>query len=591
MKFSKKIKLVREQMRFSGIDAYIVPSSDPHASEYLPEYYKTREWISGFKGSAGTLVITQKKCALWTDGRYFIQAEKELAETDIIIIKMGMPSEPTISQWLIAELDDDFSVGFNGLQMMTSEVQRLQKHLKHKNVKIDFTSNIIDKIWLDRPYLPSEKIYIHDDIYNGATSSEKIQRIKDKMNALGASSHLITKLDDIAWVLNLRGNDITNNPYFLSYLFISNEKVILYVDPLKLNKKIIEKLHSNHIKVKLYEDLLNDLGGLKCLKAIMLDKSATPYFIYNSLENRCKVIDHRNPSTDFKAVKNDVELKHLENCYIDDGVAVVKFLSWLSNVGMESLTEIDIDTKITAFRSENPLMRGKSFDTIAAYKDHGAIMHYKATADSAYTIEPKGLLLIDSGAQYLNGTTDITRTVAMGPLTEEERTDFTLTLKSMLALSRAVFLEGATGTHLDTISRMNMWEHAMDYKCGTGHGIGYFLGVHEGPGRISMNLSDVPLVPGMVFSNEPGVYRNGKHGVRLENIIYVVPHLENEFGRFLRFETLTMCPLDLDAIDLNMMTKVEKDQLNAYHEKVKNLLSPKLNAVEIKWLENATRAI
>lgn len=592
MQIQKKIKLIREQMKLSKIDAYIIPSSDPHASEYLPEFYKTRQWASGFTGSAGTLVLTLKEAALWTDGRYHIQAEKELANTEITLVKDGLPGQPSISEWIIEKVGDKFNLGFNGMQMMTSEVEKLMSAFEYKTVSYDFTSNLVDKIWLDRPLLPVEKVFMHPDKYIGDTTENKLKRIRESIDAIGASSHLITKLDDIAWITNLRGNDIENNPYFLSYLFITMDYAYLYVDPLKLNEEIIQKIHMGGIKVKHYDDLVKDLAALSCKKAILLDKSATPYYISKSLSSRCKVINHSNPSTLFKAQKNDVELSHIRQCHIEDGLSVVRFMIDLEKkIGNVSMTEFNIDEMITQRRAENPLYIERSFSTIAAYRDHGAIMHYKASPENAYTLEPKGFLLVDSGGQYLNGTTDITRTIALGDLTEQEKKDYTLTLKSMMALSSATFLAGTTGTQLDTFARMHMWSSCMDYKSGTGHGIGYMLGVHEGPHRVSTNLSPVALTPGMILSNEPGVYRAGAYGIRLENILAVKQHAENEFGSFYKFETLTMCPFDIRAIDESMLTDQEKEQLNSYHKTVYDTLSPYLNEEEKAWLKDATASI
>ena len=590
----KKIKLIREQMANFEIDAYVVPASDPHASEYLPEYYKTREWASGFTGSAGTLIITKSRSGLWTDGRYYIQAEKELEGSGIELIKMGQPGSPTMALWLKAEFDSQCRIGFNGFQMMTSEAENLEQHLKALGIQpvYDHTANIIDKLWLDRPHRPCETVHIHDLKFAGESATDKLNRVREKVKAYGACCHMISKLDDIAWLLNLRGNDILNNPYFMSYLFIKEKGATLYVAPLKLNAETIEYLRGHDVEVKHYKDIIKDLEALDCEQAILIDKTATAYHFQDLLNGRCKILNHRNPSTEFKATKTATELEHIRQCYKEDGAAVVRFLYWLqSNVGQTDIDEIDIDEKITGFRQENPLYAGKSFDTIAAYKDHGAIMHYRATPETVYAIKPEGLLLVDSGGQYQHGTTDITRTVAVGPLSDQEKFDYTLTLKSMMALSRAIFLEGATGTHLDPIARQVMWSKSMDYKSGTGHGIGYFLGVHEGPQRISMHLSDVPLTPGMVVSNEPGVYRTGVSGVRLENILAVVPYTKNEFGTFLTFETLTLCPFDTTAIDVTLLDEIEKAQLNAYHQLVREHLTPLLEADVAKWLEMATEPL
>lgn len=581
-----KIKLILQEMENEGIDAYIVPASDPHASEYLPAYYKTRQWASGFTGSAGTLVITKDIQGLWTDGRYYIQAEKELAGSGIQLFKAAEPNVPSYKAYLADHLKDGATVGFNGYQMMTQEVLDLVRHFEDKSVNINFTSNVIDKIWLDRPYIPCEKVYQHDVVYAGESTLSKLNRIKTEMNKAEASCHLITKLDDIAWVLNLRGSDIDNNPYFLSYLLITPNDTILYVDPLKLNEDIITYLHDNGVKVKLYEDLEEDLSQSLCQKGMMVELGTLPYHLYTIIKAHYKVIAKVNPSTLFKAIKNDIEIENLKECYRKDGVAMVKFLCWLDdNIGKTPLDEINVAEKLKSIRETNPLMRGTSFDTICGYKDHGAIMHYRAVEGTAYTLEPKGLLLIDSGAQYLNGTTDVTRTVALGALTEQEKFDYTLNYKCTMALTRAKFLEGATGTHLDTIARMQMWENEMDYKSGTGHGVGFHLGVHEGPQKIAMILSEARLMPGMVVTNEPGVYRAGEYGIRLEDTLVVVPHTENAFGRFFKFHNLTRVPMDIRAIDFTMLSDMEKAELKSYQEAVYNALEKDLNDREKQWLK------
>lgn len=586
------IKHILQEMSNENIDAYIIPSSDPHASEYLPAHYKTRQWASGFTGSAGTLVVTKDKQGLWTDGRYYIQAAQELSGTGIDLFKAAEPDVPSYKEWLAQTLPAGATVGFNGFQMMTQEVLDMLECFKAKDVTLNYTANIIDKLWLDRPYIPCEKVYLHDVAYAGEDTASKIGRVREAMKSAGATCHLISKLDDIAWLLNLRGSDIENNPYFLSYLLVLEEETLLYVDPLKLNEDIVDYLHANGVKVKLYEDIVEDLPTMPCAAGMLLDFASTPYHLYTLMKDRFKLIHQDNPSTGFKAIKNATEIEQLKACYRQDGIAMVNFLCWLDEaIGSETLTESSVAEKLKGFRMENPLMRGTSFDTIAGYKDHGAIMHYRAEPGKDYTLEPKGLLLVDSGGQYLNGTTDITRTVALGPLTDEEKRDYTLNLKCTMALSNAVFLEGATGTHLDTIARMQMWAHGMDYKSGTGHGVGFHLGVHEGPHRISMNLSPVRMVPGMVVTNEPGVYRAGKHGVRLEDTLVVVPHVENAFGRFFKFDNFTKVPMDRRAIDVSMLSASEIETLNAYHADIYATLESGLGEKQRQWLREMTRPL
>ncbi len=592
MNTNDKIRLIREEMAQSNIDAYIIPSSDPHGSEYLPEYYKTRQWVSGFTGSAGTLVITQTESGLWTDGRYFIQAEEELKPSEIKLYKMRMPNTPSIHQWLLEKLPQGATVGFNGFQYATKDAELLKHELRDKKVRLDFKTNIVDKIWLDRPYLPTEKVFIHDEVYAGRSAKQKIEQVRAKMLEDGSDYHFINKLDDIAWILNLRGSDIKNNPYFLSHLLIDKEITYLYIDILKLNDKIINYLHENNVKVKLYEDLLDDIQLLTEGGNLSLDKRFVPYQIFHDIDKKLVVTDKSNYSSEFKAVKNETEINHLKSCHVQDGVAMLRFMKWLDeSVSLGSVTEISADEQLTKFRSDISTYFSKSFDTIAAYRDHAAQMHYRASSESQYKLESKSLFLVDSGGQYLNGTTDITRTFALGTLSEEEKRDYTLVLKGMIQLSLAIFLEGSTGSNLDILARKPMWDQCMDYKCGTGHGVGFFMGVHEGPQGLAMVWNSAPLKPGMILTNEPGIYKSGRHGIRTENTLLVVPHRETEFGAFYKFETLTVTPIDTRPVIVSMLTDDERLWLNQYHKRVYDTLRPHLSREDAAYLEQVTVAI
>ncbi|MBF4694603.1 aminopeptidase P family protein [Fusibacter ferrireducens] len=592
MNTNDKIRLIREEMMQSKIDAYIIPSNDPHNSEYLPDYYKTRQWVSGFTGSAGTLVITQEESGLWTDGRYFLQAEDELKGSEIELYKMRMPNVPTIHEWLNLKLPSGSTIGFNGFQYSAHDAEMIKSELKDKKIKLDFRTNIVDKIWLNRPYLPTEKVFIHDEVYAGESAKRKIEHIRANMVKNECDYHLINKLDDIAWLLNLRGSDIKNNPYFLSYVLIDKEITYLYIDILKLNDKIINYLHENDIKVKIYEDVLYDLQDLEEGKRIVLDKKAIPYQLYHDIDRRCQILDQPNHSTTLKAIKNEIECSHLRDCHIQDGVAMLRFMKWLDEtVPTGNITETIADEELTQYRSEISTFFSRSFDTIAGYKDHAALMHYKAKPETEYTLKPESLFLVDSGGQYLNGTTDITRTFALGPLSDEEKRDYTLVLKSMIQLSKAIFLEGTTGTNLDILARKPMWDNGLDYKCGTGHGVGFFMGVHEGPQGISMVYNTIPLESGMILTNEPGIYKSDRHGIRIENTLLTVPFKTTEFGKFYHFETLTMTPIDMRPVVKALLTDEEIEWINQYHQTVHDALRPHLSKEDAAYLEKVTQAI
>jgi len=585
-----RIEGLRSLMKERSIDAFIIPSSDNHGSEYVSDYFRVRQWISGFTGSAGTVVITEKEAHLWVDGRYFLQGEQQIQGTEYILERMGEPGVKTYTQWICDNVKTGGTVSFNGKVFTVSQLHDLEESFKEKGIKTKPEEDIFDIIWKDRPTMPNKKIFVHEDSYAGKTVEEKLTLVKEEMKDINVNNLLLASLDDIAWLLNLRGGDVECNPVFLSYFLISDDKYILYVDKEKLNEKIINLLSSKSISIKDYNDIVSDLKLIK--GNITFDPSKTNVWLKESINKEVNTIEKRNITTDLKARKNSVELKNIENAHIKDGVAMVKFIKWVKeNVNNEEITEISAAEKLKELRAEGEDFIDISFDTIAGYGPHGAIIHYKASEESSLKLQPKGLFLVDSGAQYLDGTTDITRTIALGELTEEEKEDYTLVLKGHLNLSTAIFLEGTPGCSLDVLARRALWSKGLDFKHGTGHGVGYLLNVHEGPQGIRRELNPIALEEGMIVSNEPGVYKADKHGVRIENLIAVQEKEKNDFGKFMCFKDLTLCPYELDAINISLLNEDEKSWLNDYHKKVLEKLSPYLLEDEVLWLKNATKEI
>ena len=590
MNINSRIESLRKVMKEKHIDAFIIPSSDNHGSEYVSEYFRVRAWISGFTGSAGTVVITLKEAHLWTDGRYFLQAADQIKESEFVLERMGEPGVKTYTQWIVDNLSSGDTVSFNGKVLTTYELHELEGAFKEKSINIRPEEDIFNELWNDRPTMPREKVFIHEVKYAGKTLLEKLSQVRDELQRESVDNFLLASLDDIAWLLNLRGNDVKCNPVFLSYLLLKKESCTLYIDKEKLDNKVITYLNENGVEIKEYEDIINDLKKLS--GSIVFDPSKTNVWLASSIPSGVNIKEEKAITTLLKAKKNKVELKNIENAHVKDGVAMVKFLKWLDeNVGKEEITEISASDKLEAFRAEGDEFVEISFDTIAGYGEHGAIIHYKATEDTNVKLQPKGLFLVDSGAQYLDGTTDITRTIALGDLTQEEKDDYTLVLKGHLNLGNALFLEGTQGCRLDILARRALWNRGLDFKHGTGHGVGYFLSVHEGPQQIRKDLSSVELEEGMVISNEPGIYRGGSHGVRIENLIAVEYRAENEFGKFMGFKEFTLCPYELRAINKELLNSEEIQWINDYHKKVFNTLSPYLNEDETAWLKNATKSI
>ncbi|WP_425446888.1 aminopeptidase P family protein [Dethiothermospora halolimnae] len=590
MDIKERVKKLRNLMEERGIDAYIIPSSDPHQSEYVADRWRGRAWISGFTGSAGTVVITKDDGGLWTDGRYFIQAEDQLKGSGIRLFKMREPKVPTITEYLVDTLKSGETVGFDGKLFSVTRVNNMKKEFDKNGIDINSDYDLVDEIWQDRPEIPKDKVFIHDVKYAGKSRAEKLKEVRNEMKKKKAKNYLISSLDDIAWLFNLRGNDVNNSPVFISYALVTETRAYIFMDTNKVSEDIKEELLKDDIKVKEYSELKNSLK--KITDSILFDPLRTNYYMYKQIPfNRDKIKDSE-VTTKLKAVKNDTEIENLRNCHLKDGVAIVKFIHWLkNNVKDGNITEISADEKLTEFRSKQKDFISPSFDTIAAYKEHAAMMHYKATKEGQYTLKDEAMFLIDSGGQYLDGTTDITRTIVLGDITDEMKRDFTLTLKGHINLTIAKFLYGATGSNLDILARKPLWEYGIDYKCGTGHGVGFLLNVHEGPQNFSQVPNKVKLEKGMILTNEPGVYKKDKHGIRLENTLLVVEDEKTEFGQFMKFDTISYCPLDLDGVDVNLLTEEERDWLNSYHKEVYDKLSPFLTEEEKAWLKEETRAI
>ncbi len=550
----KRVESLREYLRRNGLCAFIFPSTDPHQGEYVPEHWQTRKWISGFDGSAGTAVVTLSDAALWTDSRYFIAAAQQLEGTPFTLMKDGLPDTPAIPEWLCQQLTENDVVGIDSEVFTATEIEELKAALGKAGILLRTDLDPAEELWTDRPPIPKNKVEIQPLEFSGESAESKIERVRQALREQQAEHLLISQLDEIAWLLNMRGSDVHCNPVFVSYVLLTRNDVTLFIDSEKLDDSV--KNYLNRIGVKVLP--------------------------YGKPSFESKAFD---PIPAMKSIKNHAEIEGFRRAMIRDGVAMVRFLRWLKpavEAGKE--TELSIDRKLTALRAEQDLYRGLSFDTIAAYGPHGAIVHYEATPESDVVLKPKGLLLLDSGAQYQDGTTDITRTIALGPLTDEERLDYTLVLKGHIRLALTRFPDGISGTQIDALARYAMWQHGINYGHGTGHGVGSYLCVHEGPHQIRHTWKPAPLHAGMTVTNEPGIYRQGKHGVRIENTMLIVEDGETEFGRFLHLEPLTLCPIDLTPVVWDMMTPEEITYLNTYHKKVYDELSPLLEEEERQWL-------
>ncbi|WP_422466691.1 aminopeptidase P family protein [Endozoicomonas sp. ALC013] len=591
-KSTKKLQDLRGAMAEYGIDVWIIPSSDAHNSEYVAPHWEGRAWLSGFTGSAGTMVVTQDKAALWTDGRYFIQASEQLAGSEITLMKDGQPGVPSMVDWVTEAVSEQGCIGFDGATLSLSHVRNLEKKLAAKSVTLKFDHDLLNGIWTDRPARPAEPVFIHQDTYAGKTLTEKVTEVREILKERKATELLITTLDDIAWLFNLRGSDIDCNPVFLAYALISPDSITLFTNKERIAADALSALAKAGVELAAYDDVLDRLSTLADSTRLMINPATTGYQLASAIPASIHLIEDRLPTTDLKSIKNSTEIERMKECHRRDGAAMVRFIRWLeTNIPTGQLNEVNIDEQLLQFRSESEHFRGVSFPSIVGYAAHGAICHYRADEESAYSIQTKGLLLIDSGAQYPDGTTDITRTFACGEMTDEEKRDYTLVMKSHIALATARFKEGTRGIQLDAITRQPLWSEGIDFNHGTGHGVGYFLNVHEGPQSISPRWFDVALKPGMLVTNEPGIYRDNKHGVRLENIMLIAEDIENEFGKFYKLIPMTLAPFDTRPLLKDLMTDTEINWLNGYHEMVREALSPELQGQDFEWLREATKAL
>lgn len=589
---NQRLESLREVMRREHLSAFIFPSTDAHQSEYVADHWQGRTWISGFNGSAGTAVVTMKSAALWTDSRYFLAAEEQLKGTEFQLMKLKIEGTPTISEWLAQELQgENAEVGLDGMVNSYHETMGLIADLqKPGGITVRTNLDPLGLIWTDRPAIPANPVEIQPMEFAGESVASKISRIRTALRQRHADGMLISALDDIAWTLNLRGTDVHCVPVFVSYLLISSQQVSLYVDSAKINDEVKAYLTENGISLYPYNKVAE---GLKRYSEynILLDGDETSYFLWKTVKCQ-EIIAGNSPVPAMKAQKNDREIAGFRQAMLRDGVAMVKFLRWLKPaVEAGGQTEISIDRKLTSLRAEQHLFRDISFDTIAGYQAHGAIVHYEATPETDVALKPEGLILIDSGAQYQDGTTDITRTIALGPVTDEMKHVYTLVLKGHIQLELAKFPDGASGTQLDALARECMWREGYNYLHGTGHGVGAYLSVHEGPHQIRMEWKPTPLRAGMTVTDEPGLYLSGKFGVRIENTLLIKDYQTTEFGKFLQMESLTLCPIDLTPVDFSMLQPKEIEWLDTYHRDVFEKLSPYLEGEDLEWLREATRPV
>jgi len=590
MNISERLKALRALMQQNQIDAYIVTSSDPHMSEYVPIRWTSRQWISGFTGSAGMVIITNDTAGLWTDSRYFIQAAKQLENSGIDLYKMGIENTPPPFNWLANQLSADATIGFDGSCFSVAQTRELKQSLGNLNIHIIDEFDLIDEIWKNRPSLPNNPIFDLNIKYTGKSRLEKLTELRKIMKFNDSNYHFVGSLDDIAWIFNVRGSDVTYTPLALSYAVIGEKSAKLYLNINQLSSDLINELEKDNIYISDYEQIFSDLDELPRSANILLDISRTNLKTFNSIT--ANIIEKENPSQLLKSIKNDTEIEGIKNAMKKDGVALTHFFYWLEqNIEKEEMTELSLMNKVYQFRSEQDAFKDESFGTICGYRAHGAEPHYSTTKESDVKIKKEGILLIDSGAQYINGTTDITRTIPFGELNEEEKTDFTLVLKGMMQLAMAKFPQGTRGCNIDTLARMDLWKHGRNYGHGTGHGVGCFLNVHEGPQSIRQELKEQAILPGMVTSNEPALYRPGRYGIRHENLILCKEAESTPFGNFLEFETITLCHFETKGVIIEMLTPEEKNWLNNYHQKVYDILSPDLDEKHKNWLKEKTKAI
>lgn len=593
----ERLAALRAQMKARGIDVYMIPTDDFHASEYVGDYFKARRFLSGFTGSAGTLVVTLTEAGLWADGRYFIQAEKELEGSTIELYRMGQPGVPEIEHYIEEKVPENGCLGFDGRVVSAGLGMQLKEVLKKKNAGIYATEDLVDGIWTDRPELSKEPAFLLDEKWVGKSRTAKLSELREYMNGKKADTFILTSLDDIAWLFNIRGNDVAYNPVVLSYAAVKAEECFLFIQEEAVSEAVRTELEKDGVVLKPYHSFYEYVKLLPGTETVLLNKKRINYAILNSLDEQITVIDETNPTTLKKAVKNETELDNLRRAHLKDGVAVTKFMYWLkNNIGKQTITEITASDYLEERRKEQEGFIELSFNTISAYQANAAMMHYSATPESDAVLKEEGMLLVDSGGQYYEGTTDITRTFVLGAIPDEWKMHFTLVAKSMLNLANAKFLYGCTGANLDILARGPLWNLGIDYQCGTGHGVGYLLNVHEGPNgfrwkRVPEREDQGILEAGMVTTDEPGVYIAGSHGIRTENELICKKAEKNEYGQFMQFETITLAPIDLDGIDTAYLNEIDKKQLNAYHAMVYEKLAPYMTEEEKVWLKEYTRAV
>ena len=586
----ERIKMLKDLMKKNGIDVYMIPTSDYHGSEYVSEYFETRKFMSGFTGSAGTMVVSETEAVLFTDGRYFIQAEKELNGSGIKLMKMGEKGVPGLNDYIAACVPECGTVGFDGKVVNAKTGNEIEEVLKNRNAKVVYDKDLVGEIWEDRPEIKFTESFYLDEKFSGETPESKIAKVRDVLKEENADGFVLTSLDDIAWLFNMRANDVECNPVAMAYAFITQEDIILYA-----GTQMPERLKETKVIIKDYFEIYNDMENVR--GTTIADFEKVNFAIVKMLGENGKVVNMLNPTTTMKAVKNEVEIANLKRCHIKDGVAVTKFMYWLkNNVGKTKITEISASDYLENLRREQEGFIELSFETISAYKSNAAMMHYSADENSNATLEPEGMLLVDSGGQYYEGTTDITRTFILGPVSDEIKKHYTLVAKSMLNLANAKFLYGCTGLNLDILARGPLWQIGIDYKCGTGHGVGYLLNVHEGPNgfrwkHVPERNDGAVLEAGMITTDEPGVYIEGSHGIRIENELLCKEDENNSDGQFMRFEPITFAPIDLDGIDIKYLNEDDRKMLNNYHKKVYETISPYLNKEEKNWLAEYTREV
>ena len=579
-----RLALLREAMKQQGVSACIIPGTDPHASEYIAEYWKERQWISGFDGSAGTAVVTLNGAGLWTDSRYFLHAAEQLEGTGIELMKQGLPETLEILPWLATQLNAGEKVGVNAQMFSVNAYAAMKSELTINDFEL-VSIDLPALVWTDRPALPLKPFFVFDTQYAGKSTAEKLTLVRAEMKKAHAQVFVISALDDIAWLFNIRGRDVDYNPVVIAYALVENDNATLFIASEKLTPETNAYLQSQEVAAEPYLAIYDKLKDISASKAVLVDGGKLNQGLFESIPSACAIRNTMSPVFKLKSVKNEVEMAGVRRAMVKDGVALTRFFIWLEeNLKTGNLSEISVSDKLREFRSEQDNFVGESFGTIAGYAAHGAIVHYSATPESDAKLKAENLLLLDSGGQFLDGTTDITRTVALGTPTAQQKTDNTLVLKGHITLAKAIFPVGTRGTQLDILARKAMWDLGLNYGHGTGHGVGHFLCVHEGPQSIRMDENSTVLVPGMMISNEPGMYRTNEYGIRIENLVHVIPGLKTEFGQFLKFETLTLFPIDQHLINFDLLSNTEIDWLNEYHQRVYDAIAPRLNEYEREWL-------